>query len=332
MIGTLSSTAEPNTQPSPIQNHHIVAVIPAYNEARYIASTVLKLRRYPITVLVVDDGSQDDTADLALAAGARVIRQLANNGKAAALQVGLKAAQALNPDVVVVIDADGQHIPEELPRLVQPILTKQVDIVIGSRYLGDASAVPRHRVLGHRFFNWLTGMASGQPATDSQSGFRAFSLNALPYLEFQTRGFGVESEMQFIAHQYNLRLYEVPITVRYPDPPRRSVWAHGLGVLNGLLRLVGQYRPLLFFSVPGAVVLLVGLGFGLLVVEIYRQTQQLALGYAMLSLLLVISGIVAFSTGFTLHSIRALLLEFRRDSHGPLNVAGDKKKKPFDAD
>lgn len=291
------------------RTHNIIAVIPAYNEERFIASTVLKTRCQASRVIVIDDGSSDATAELAHAAGAEVFRLPRNAGKGAALATGFQLAQAYQPEVVVTIDADGQHRPEELPQLVQPILDGQADIVVGSRYLLNTSHVPRHRRWGHRFFNLLTRAASGVTATDSQSGFRAFSPRALPALVFHSDGFSVESEMQFIAHQYQLQVAEIPITIQYTDPPKRSVFGHGLSVLNGVMRMVGQYRPLLFFSLPGTICLLAGLVWGILVVNIYGRTQQLAVGYAMISVLLTIIGMLGLSTGVILHSVRGLLLD-----------------------
>jgi glycosyltransferase involved in cell wall biosynthesis len=299
--------APPGTPPSVA--HNIIAVIPAYNEERFIGSTVLKTRRQARRVIVVDDGSSDATAELASEAGAEVFRLPRNAGKGAALAAGFQLAQAYQPEVVVTIDADGQHRPEELPQLVQPVLDGQADIVVGSRYLQNTSHVPRHRRWGHRFFNLLTRAASGITATDSQSGFRAFSPRALPALLFHSDGFSVESEMQFIAHQYQLQVAEIPITIQYTDPPKRSVLGHGLSVLNGVMRMVGQYRPLLFFSLPGSIALLAGLIWGIRVVNIYSRTQQLAVGYAMISVLLTIIGMLGLSTGVILHSVRGLLLD-----------------------
>lgn len=287
----------------------IIAIIPAYNEERFIGSVVLQVRQYVSHVIVVDDGSTDNTAQVAEVAGAQVYRQEQNSGKGSALTSGFRLASLHTPDAVVTIDADGQHCAEELPRMAQPILDRQADIVIGSRYLQNTSQVPRHRVMGHRVFNLLTTTASGVSASDSQSGYRAFSPRALQFLDFNSAGFSVESEMQFIAHENHLRLIEVPITIRYPDKPKRPVVSHGLSVLNGLLRIAGQYRPLLFFGLPGAILLIVGLVWGLRVVDIYGRTRQLAVGYAMISVLLTIIGMLGLSTGVTLHSIRGLLLD-----------------------
>jgi glycosyltransferase involved in cell wall biosynthesis len=288
----------------------VVAVIPAYNEERFIGSVVLKARRYAQKVIVVDDGSKDNTAQLAAAAGAEVIRHGQNAGKGAALTTGLLMAKEYNPDVVVLLDADGQHCPEELPRVVKPIVDGEADIVVGSRYLEKTSDVPHHRVWGHWAFNWLTRSASGVNASDSQSGFRAFSPKAMEAITFKSSGFSVESEMQFIAHENHLRLVEVPITIRYTDKPKRPVFKHGLMVLNGMLRMVGQYRPLLYFGGAGLILLGVGLVVGIDVVNRFQRVKQLAMGHAMISIMVTIVGVLSLSTGIILHSIRGLLLEF----------------------
>lgn len=289
---------------------NIVVVIPAYNEERFIGSVVLKVKKFTGTVIVVDDGSTDDTSEIAVDAGAMVVRLPENGGKGAALTVGFKKAAKLIPDVVVTIDGDGQHLPEELPTVVAPILNGEADLVVGSRYLGERSNVPKHRVLGHHFFNWLTGRASGTTVTDSQSGFRAFSPKAVEILSFSSKGFTVESEMQFIANEVGLRVKEVPITIYYKDAAKRSAVRQGLSVLNGVLRLMGQYRPLLFFGLPGLLIMGAGFLWGVWVVDIFRETKELAVGYAMISVLLAVVGMAGFTTGVILHSMRGLLVEY----------------------
>ena len=132
-------------------------------------------------------------------------------------------------------------------------------------------------------------------------------------LHFSSHGFSVESEMQFIASDSRLRLVEVPITIRYLDKPKRSVWQHGLSVLNGILRLTGMYRPLLFFAGTGFVVMLLGLGLGIYVVDIYSRIKDLAVGYAILSVLLTIVGMLGVTTGVILHSVRGLLYDLLHD-------------------
>jgi glycosyltransferase involved in cell wall biosynthesis len=288
----------------------VAALIPAYNEERFIGSVVIRTLRYVDDVIVVDDGSSDLTALIADAAGAIVIQHPHNMGKGAALQTGFLRARHMDAAVLVMLDGDGQHLPEELTQVIRPIVDGQADIVIGSRYLDNVSNVPRHRVLGHNVFNLITRVTTGTNATDSQSGYRAFSSRALELLSFNSNSFSVESEMQFMVREHDLRLAEVPITIEYNEKPKRPVIQHGLIVLNGILSLVGQYRPLLFFGVVGLLLMTIGLGWGMYVVDILERTGNLAIGSALLSAIFAIMGMISFSTGIILHSVRALLISF----------------------
>lgn len=292
-----------------LSHYNILVVIPAYNEARFIGSVVLKLRQHPVDILVIDDGSTDDTAEIARTAGAEVLRFEFNQGKAAALNAGLSLANQQKPDVLVMIDADGQHLPAELVQVVRPISEGQADIAIGSRYLLNTSNTPTHRQFGHKLLNLITGLFSGVRVTDSQSGYRAFSPKAYRLLKFSSKGFSVESEMQFLASEHNLEIVEVPITIQYLDREKRSAWKQGFSVLNGIIILASQYQPLLFFSLPGLISLVGGVIWGIIVINRYIIYDELAIGYAMICVLLCLLGITMFSTGITLHSIRLLFVE-----------------------
>ena len=292
-----------------------VAVIPAYNEERFIGSVVLRALNYADVVIVVDDGSNDATAEIAEAAGAVVLRHGENQGKGVALNTGFRRARELCPRAVVMLDADGQHQPEEICQVLAPIRSGEADIAVGSRYLEKETGVPKHRVWGHWAFSTLTNLLSGVRVTDSQCGFRAFSPAAVEATTFASNGFSVESEMQFLAKEHNLKVVETPITALYQDKPKRPALAHGLMVLNGVLRLVGQYRPLLFFGLSGFVALLIGMGWGVVVVDRFRATGQLAIGYTLLCVLFTLTGVILTSTGIMLHSIRALLINLLNGRH-----------------
>ncbi len=283
-----------------------VAVIAAYNEDRFIGSVVLKTRQYVDHVIVVDDGSADQTAAVAAEAGAEVLSHTTNSGKAQAINTGLQRARELNASIVVLLDADGQHDPSEIPALVAPIEAKQVDVVVGSRFLTVRSRIPRWRTWGQHALTMATNVASGVALTNSQSGYRALSSKALKSMAFRPEGgFSIESEMQFLVQQHQLTVEEVPVHVTYAEPSKRNPFSHGLQVLNGILTLVGQNRPLLFFGIPGVIFVLMGLGLGLVVIDRYNTYQKLAVGYALISVLLTIIGIQTLFTGITLHSIRA---------------------------
>ena len=298
-----------------LSQHKIMVIIPAFNEVRFIGSVVLKLRQHSVDILVVDDGSRDDTAEIARAAGAEVLQLEENQGKGGALNAGLDLACERKPDAVVMIDADGQHLPDELVQVVSPVLEGRADIAIGSRYLLNTSNTPAHRKAGHKMLNFITSLFSGVRVSDSQSGYRAFSPRAYQALKFSSKGFSVELEMQFLASEHNLKVLDVPITIQYLDKEKRSAWKQGASVLNGIITLASQYRPLLFFSLPGLVSLFAGVVWGIIVINRYIIYDELAIGYAMICVLLCLLGMTLFSTGITLHAIRLLFdehLSYRR--------------------
>jgi glycosyltransferase involved in cell wall biosynthesis len=292
--------------------HNVVVIIPAYNEERFIGSVVLKALRHADTVIVVDDGSSDATAEVAESAGATVVRHVFNQGKGVALNTGFREARKHAPDVVVTIDADGQHVPSELASVMLPVIEGTADIVVGSRYLEHTSDVPLHRIMGHKVFNAVSNGVSGVPVSDSQSGFRAFSPRALSLLMFRSSSFSVESEMQLLAREHRLLVSEVPITISYLDKPKRSVVMQGMTVLNGILQLTGQYRPLLFFGVPGVITLILGLAWGTYLIDSYGPDQAVPFGYTVLTSLLVTLATLSLFTGIILHSVRGLLLNLSR--------------------
>jgi glycosyltransferase involved in cell wall biosynthesis len=296
-------------QPAERGSGPVLAIIPAHDEDRFIASVVLKARRHLDVVLVVDDGSADDTAWIAEVCGAQVIRQATNQGKAAALNAGLARARELDAQAAILIDGDGQQNPADIPTVLGPVLRGEADIVIGSRFMGTASKTPGWRVAGQKLLNLATNLASGVPLTDTQSGFRALSRKAIEALNFRTSGFSAESEMQFIIHTHQLVVREVPIVVNYDEAPKRNPIWHGFQVLSGILRMVGQNRPLFFFGVPGLIILIVGLVLGIQVVGTYRTYSALAVGTALIAITLVLVGVFAIFTGLILHTIRAYMTE-----------------------
>lgn len=312
----MQTERHPHPQETPdLSQYRVLVIVPAYNEERFIGSVVLKLKQHHVDVLVIDDGSTDKTCQIARAGGAEVHCLPSNQGKGAALNIGFQLARQQQPDAVVVIDADGQHLPEELPRVITPILTQQADICVGSRYIENTSNTPTERRLGHKLINLATSVPSGIYVSDSQSGFRSFSPRALDLIQFKSDDFSVESEMQFLAREHNLKVIEVPISIRYDDPIKRPAIKQGRIVLNGILRLIGQYRPLLYFGVPGMVTLLAGILLGIVVVQRYINTLELAVGYAMITVLLAMAGLLLLSTGIILHSVRALLIDLFKQEH-----------------
>jgi glycosyltransferase involved in cell wall biosynthesis len=303
----------PPQQVHPSAFDQTAVIIPAYNEARFIGSVVLQARCYAATVIVVDDGSHDDTVKVAEAAGAVVICHEVNSGKGVALKTGFQHVRQLAGVLVIVsVDGDGQHNCHEIPEMTRPILEGRADLVVGSRFLGKKSDIPAWRIFGQHALTLATNLSSRSSLTDSQSGFRAFSHKVLDLFPFDTDGFSVESEMQFVIQQAGLRVIEVPISVVYEEPPKRNPVMQGLQVLNGIVRLVSTYRPLVFFGGGGLILLLIGFAWGAYVVDIYRKVQTLAVGYALISVLFTIIGASSFFTGLMLHSVTALMKDIKK--------------------
>ncbi len=287
----------------------VVVAIPAYNEDRFIGSLVLKLRTLDRQILVIDDGSSDATAQVAEAAGATVVRHGHNKGKMAAVQTAFAQARLIDADALVILDGDSQHDPYDLDGLIEPILNDDADMVVGSRFVGVRSVIPRWRVAGQHALTLATNLGSGLRLSDTESGFRAFSRRAIDEMRFNGSGFAIEPATQFQAKARGWKVVEVPIQVHYQEPMKRNPVWHGFGQLDAILRLIAEHRPLLFFGAPGLILLLAGLGLGLHVVRIYDATQQLAIGYSLITLLLVIVGMIATFVGIMLHAIRDIVEE-----------------------
>lgn len=289
----------------------VLVIIPAHNEERFIGSVVLSARKSADKVIVVDDGSTDDTAQIARDAGAVVVSHKENFGKSAALSTGFALARKLNPAALVTLDGDGQHLPQELLNVVTPVLENQADLVIGSRYLGKECKVPRHRIWGHVFINFITGSLSGITVGDSQSGYRAFSPDALLKMRFHSTGFSVESEMQFLAREAGLRVVEVPITSCYLDKPKRSVFSHGLLVAKGLVNLSERYKPSVFFGVCGSMSLVASFLIDLLLHDHFSDSRGLGLSLNMCDAFLFVIGILGLFAAIILHPIRLWLSDLK---------------------
>lgn len=289
------------------QKPGVVAAIPCFNEERFIGSVVIKARGYVDQVIVVDDGSSDRTAMIAEQAGAMVVRHDYNRGKAAAVNTAFETARKMKRGILVLLDGDGQHEPADIPRLLKPVLEGEADIVVGSRFLHVKSRIPRVRILGQHILTLLTNIGTDVQMTDSQSGFRAFSSKAIETLSFAQEGFSVESEMQFLAKEANLRMKEIPVGVEYHQTAKRSSLGHGLGVFNSVIGLISRRIPLVFFGVPGITMLAIGVIEGWRVVQGWDQTGDFYVGPALLAVLLCTLGTLSLFTGIILHAIRSYL-------------------------
>ena len=214
----------------------VVAIIPAYNEEDALPEVISKTFQYVDKVIVVDDGSTDRTGDVALKAGAELISHGVNLGKGEALKSGFKVIA--DDSIIVTIDGDGQHNPNEIPNLIKPIIEDGADLVNGSRYMnGPEENTPLYRRVGQTVLDIATNISAGIKVTDSQSGFRAFSNKSRNVFRFKDTGFAIESEMLVDAAEAGLKIVEVPITVRYDlDGSTKDPITHGVGVLLNIAK------------------------------------------------------------------------------------------------
>lgn len=303
----------------------IVAILPAFNEEVSIGSVVLRTRRYADRVIVVDDGSSDRTADVAELAGAEVIRHPENRGKGAALKTGF---ESLNGEsVVVTMDTDGQHDPSDLPKLVEPILNGEADMVNGSRYInGNKKDTPFYRRMGQQVLDKATNLNSGLSITDSQSGFRAFAAFTKEAFRFNQSGLAIESEMLVDAANAGLRIKEVEIGVRYDvDGSSENPVSHGVKILVKVLHDIELNRPLYYFTAPGIVMCIVGIGMGLDFLRTFYHGGGLQFGPTLLMILLTLVGSFITFTGIILHTISRMISESNRNIRSHSGMIGLKR-------
>lgn len=209
-----------------------ILILPAYNEGRAIADLVREAKSFVQSVLVVNDGSRDDTAQWAKSAGAHVLSHRINLGKAAALKTGCEAAVMLGADIVVLMDSDGQHQPKDIPRVIQPILVGKASIVVASRKGGGK--MPLVRNLGNRLLELSVRTLFGVAIRDIQSGFRAFHTSVYPKLRWEAKNYHADAEMTVRIGLHRLSYQEVFIDIIYHDSFKGMSVADGLKLLGNI--------------------------------------------------------------------------------------------------
>jgi glycosyltransferase involved in cell wall biosynthesis len=216
----------------------VLAIIPAYCEERFIGQVVRQALRNVRSVLVVDDGSFDNTATEAEAAGAKVIRHSKNLGKGAALKTGLEYAVAVEVGFFLFLDGDGQHDPAEIPIFMDAINHSQADLVVGNR-MENLESMPLVRRWTNQFMSWQIGRICRRPIADSQCGFRLARKRLLPVLMAPSNRFEFESESIILAARRGFRLIFVPVRTIYTD--QRSKIRPFRDTVR-YLRLIRKYR------------------------------------------------------------------------------------------
>ncbi len=293
----------------------ILICIPARNVENTIASVLVKAKRNGDKIIICDDGSFDLTPKIAEALGAEVLHNTSLSGYGAALGMLFKRAAELNPSVMVTLDGDGQHDADQIPRLVKPVLDGEADIVIGSRFLEESDmSISKYRRRGIKTITQLTGAASGLDLTDAQSGFRAYSINAIQKITPVELGMGASVEIIMRAAEQKLRVKEIPISVRYnvPKPSTHNPTYHGLDVMASVLKFVSLRHPLIFFGISGLLTILFGLGYGLIMIQYYAVQAKPVTNVALLSMAIVSTGLLLVFMAVILFTITNLIKEHIR--------------------
>jgi len=281
-----------------------IVCIPVYNEERGIADIIKRCLNYADKVIVCDDGSTDNTMQEARNAGAFVIQNKKNLGKGAALRSLFNHAKETSADVMITIDGDGQFLPEEIEKLMKPILQGEKDIVIGYRF-DKNEEMPTYRKAGNKMLDKITNMASELPFRDTQSGFRAYSKKAIESIQFLTDGFGADSEILIDASKKSLRIGEVKVTVLYDiggKTSKKNPVSHTGDVISSLIELIALKHPLKYLGIPGLALIIIGVISGVNVISYFNEIRYfsipltlIALGSVVIGLMLILMAVVLFS-------------------------------------
>jgi hypothetical protein len=295
----------------------ILVAIPAYNEAATIGDVVRAAREHATDVLVVDDGSDDETATRAAQAGAAVIQHQTNRGYGAALQTAFDEANRSDAAHLVIIDGDGQHETADIDRLVETQQESEAEVVIGSRLIdGARTDMPLYRRFGLAVVNWTTNISFGairsdERIVDTQSGFRAYSSDAIESLanadELGT-SMGASTDIIHHAQAQGFSFEEVPTTIDYDveNGSSQHPLSHGFSLISNLLQAVEREHPVLFLGVPGFASSVLGLGVAYATIVNFTTTGTFSLGLGMVSVFFILIGVFSCFTAIILHSLNQL--------------------------
>ena len=278
--------------------------IPAFNEENVIGDVVKKSLEFVDHVVVYDDGSSDKTSEIAENAGAYVIRNSQNKGKGYALQSLFKYAKHQNSEIIVTMDGDGQFKPDEIPKLCKPILHDGQDLVVGYRF-DNNDEMPKYREIGNKMLDHISSLATKLPFRDTQSGFRAYSKNAIQSITFSSKGFGADSEILINAHEKGLKITEEKVTVLYNTGHKTSTKnpiSHTTGVAASVIELILIKHPLKFLGIPGVLFLISGVMASVYVMSIFNESRYFSPGLTIVALGLFIFGLLLILVAGLLYS------------------------------
>ena len=300
------------------QKPFVVVGIPAYNEEHSIAGIIVEAQKYSDAVIVCDDGSTDLTAQIAQRLGADVVSHKRNSGYGVALKSLFCRALDFGADVLVTLDGDGQHTASEIPQIIKPIIHSKADVVIGSRFIDEIGTVemPFYRQVGAKLVTKMVNGSAKNGVSDSQSGFRAYNRQALERLCVSEAGMGASVQILLDAKKQNLRISEVPSTCKYKNgdisTSTKNPVTHGIGLVTSIVKLVVEERPLVFLGLPGIITLILGVFFGVWMMNLYVIEGQIITNIALASIGFLLLGCFMISTAITLYAITRLSTKLKK--------------------
>jgi len=288
----------------------ITVGLPAYNEEKNIAKIIVKLKKIADQIIVCDDGSTDLTSIIAESLGTIVIKHSKNLGYGSAIRSIFLKAREINSEVLVTIDADGQHKIEDIEKVVKPIVDGQTDISIGSRFLDKHDNAPKYRKLGINIITKVTNSSLSKKITDSQSGFRAYSKKVLEKLNLSEKGMGISTEILIKSNKYGFRIGEVPISISYEgDTSTQNPVSHGTSVLFSTIKYTSIEHPLQFYGIPSVVFLILGSVFTYSAVQYYAEIGRLNTNLTIIGAGTFLVGIILLVTAILLYSLISIARE-----------------------
>ena len=290
---------------------NITVGIPAYNEEKNIASIIVKLKKIVDTIIVCNDGSNDSTSEIAKNLGVIVIDHSKNLGYGAGIHSIFRKAKEINSDVLVTIDADGQHRIEDIKKVVEPIEKGEADLIIGSRFLDTTQKqIPGYRKIGIKLITKVTNSSLKNKITDSQSGFRAYSKNVVSKLNVSDIGMGISTEILIKSSALGFRIAEVPITVLYDgDTSTHNPVSHGTSVLFSTLKYTSIEHPLKFYGIPSVIFCIVGLSFTFLSVQYFSEIGRINPNLTLIAVGTILVGVILLITSILLYSLVSVVRE-----------------------
>jgi glycosyltransferase involved in cell wall biosynthesis len=284
--------------------------IPAYNEEKNIAATIIKLGKITQNIIVCDDGSNDLTSEIAEKLKVVVVKHRKNLGYGAAIKTIFNTARDMDVDILITFDGDGQHRVEDIEKIILPLKEDKADIVIGSRFLEKVENIPKYRKIGIKAITSLTNINTKSKISDAQSGFRGYSKKVIKNLIPSDFGMGISTEILIKASKLNFRIIEVPIVVLYNgDTSTHDPVSHGISVILSTMKYTSIERPLTFYGIPGIVFFGIGLFFLIWTIQVFTDFGEIITNIALVSIGGIFLGVLLMTTGIILYTTVSVMRE-----------------------